>query len=256
MKNGHIDFKGFNELFSVLKKYNKSYVKFFAKIGVGEKVGETFIQGILEINSTNNSAAVIIVKGNEYTVKIEFKDGTFVQAYQHNVHIAKYELLDFYIELVFQERVISRGWKPSDDIYYPSDSDKTQELSIRESEFHKKVREIILANTGAEIKLWILAFDEKPRKVKERLHGEIEEDLNLKGYYFQGTVNPQDGGIPTIKTKKGKISISYHAYIGAPMIMTYYSQEQIMISDLYIEVNGKIIQPKNLNPDHFVWEKV
>lgn len=253
--NNKFSFNDFIGLCSILKEYDESYVKFFGKVNIDGQIGESSISGIINVDSDNTFHSITIGNEDDYTLKIVFVDNAILKVYQHNEIISEYELLDVYMEFPLIDKNISRGWKPSDETYYPSDSKNTKQLSICESDFYKKVSEVILENSGFEIKLWILAFDEEPTKVKEILHDEILVEPNLKGYYFQGTVNPQDGGIPTIETDNGTISISYHSYIGAPMILNYDSGQQIMISDLYIKVNEQVIQPKNLNTDKFVWNK-
>ena len=249
-----INLNDFNDIWSVLKKYDGSHITFFGKVSADNQIGEMVSSGILKVNLENGFHAITVGEDEVNTLKIIFSDKTVLKVLQYNELISESELLNLYVEFTLEGLILNRGWQPSDAIFYPSDARKTNKLSISERDYYKKISEVIRNNIGAKIKLWVLAFDEEPQRIKERIEDKILEDLKFKGYYFEGIINPPDG-VPTIETEKGTISISYHEFIGAPMIMTFYSGLQIMVSDLYILVNEQVIQPKDLKIENYTWSK-
>jgi hypothetical protein len=251
-----INLEDYHRLFKILKKFDKSYVRFFGKVKDTNTIRQVTITDLLYLKGEQSPILIIGEKDN-VNLKIEFSPtdlSVLIYVYECEILIEQYELLDFYFEFPFEKQVITRGWEPTDEIVYTSNSPNTL-ISIEERVFYKEIRNQVNSYGGKNIKIWLSVFDESSEEVKERLHGNVTNELKLKKYFIEGIINRDEDF--SITTLEGKVSISYHAYIGAPMVLSYYKDLQLMVSDIYIEIEGIIIKPKNLVPNsEFNWSSI
>ena len=133
---------------------------------------------------------------------------------------------------------------------YPSNTKNTEKLTIREVDFYKIIVPKINSNFGQTIQIWALIFDDTPENIRSILHGEIQSELSFKNYYFKGVINSSEQETPLITSSSDQFTISYHSFIGTPMILFVHRNMQLMISDLYIKINDIEVSPKNFIPNH------
>lgn len=243
--------KEFSALCKILKQYDESYATFYGKVVTNGSESEVKSIGVINVEYNDTKPSLLINKETTKSVLIRFNDTfnvTQLTVFDQGEIIVDCELVDICMEFMYQEKIIHKGWNPSDDIRFTSNAINTTTLSVSEHFFYRELLDVLRENIGSRAKMWVLAFDETAIKVEARMHGEIDDTLLTKGYYIEGVVLQLDDNSLAIKTIKEVISLSFHEVLGVPSTIGNSTFQILLISDLYAVVDETVIQPKNLTP--------